>query len=337
MTSWIVIAGGAGFVGSNLTRAYLATGHGVVVVDDASTGRWSNLPEHPLLRRVDHDVRRPCVEPVAAALPGGASVLAVCNLASPASPPAYLARPIDTLQIGSLGTQHLIEVALAHGARFLQASTSEVYGDPSVHPQPEAYWGNVNPIGPRSVYDEAKRYGEALCCAYERHEGLELRLVRIFNTYGPRMQADDGRVVTNFVNQALRGEPLTVYGEGTQTRSFCFVDDLVRGLMALVASEVRGPVNLGNPGEFTMLELAQLVQELTESLSPILHEDLPVDDPRQRRPDITRASELLGWSPDVELREGLRRTIDWFRSSAPARGAGLAAAPTELPLVTSPR
>ena len=241
--SWVVVAGGAGFLGCHLTRAIVATGRGVVCIDDVSTGRWENLdglsPERVI--RIEHDVRQPGVGPVRAAMASavasamtsagtgsggtgsGGVVSAVCNLASPASPPAYLARPIDTLEIGSLGTQNLIELALAHDARFLQASTSEIYGDPLVHPQTEEYWGNVNSIGPRSVYDEAKRYGEAICSAYERARSLDLRMVRIFNTYGPRMQADDGRVVTNFINQALRNQPITIFGQGTQTRSFCFV------------------------------------------------------------------------------------------------------------------
>jgi dTDP-glucose 4,6-dehydratase len=240
------------------------------------------------------------------------SVNAVCNFASPASPPAYLARPIETLEIGSIGTQNLIKVALHFGARFLQASTSEIYGDPTVHPQPEGYWGNVNSIGPRAVYDEAKRYGEAICTAYERTHGLELRLLRIFNTYGPRMQADDGRVVTNFINQALRGESITVYGDGNQTRSFCYVDDLVRGIEALLWSDHKGPMNLGNPGEFTMRKLADIVLSCTGSKSRIDFRDLPEDDPKQRQPDISLARSVLGWEPKVFLEEGIARTVKWF-------------------------
>jgi dTDP-glucose 4,6-dehydratase len=237
-------------------------------------------------------------------------------MASPASPPEYLRRPIDTLDVGSTGTRRLLDLADRFGARFFLASTSEVYGDPLVHPQPESYWGNVNPVGPRSVYDEAKRFAEALTMAYHRTYDLDVRIVRIFNTYGPRMQPDDGRVVTNFVNQALRGEPITIYGDGTQTRSFCYVDDEVRGLLDLIEGPVVGPVNIGNPVEFTMLELAQLVIELTGSHSTVEHLPLPADDPKLRRPDISLARELLGWEPTVPLREGLARTIEWFEQTA---------------------
>jgi dTDP-glucose 4,6-dehydratase len=311
---WVVIAGGAGFLGSNLTRGFLESGRNVICIDDVSTGRWENLDGLPSDRvlRIEHDVRVPCVEPIRRVLPQGGVLSAVCNFASPASPPAYLLRPIDTLEIGSIGTQNLIELALAHKARFLQASTSEIYGDPLEHPQTEQYWGNVNSIGPRSCYDEAKRYGEAICAAYERSRGLDLRLVRIFNTYGPRMQADDGRVVTNFINQALAGQPITLYGTGNQTRSFCYVDDLIAGLVLLLDSNVRGPVNLGNPSEFTMIELAQKVKNQTGSVSPTVFCDLPVDDPTQRKPDTSRATELLGWTPKTNLDEGLEQTIRWF-------------------------
>ena len=294
--SWVVLAGGAGFIGCHLTRAFLNSGRGVICVDDVSSGRWSNLdgldPERVV--RVEHDVRQGCIGAVRDVLPSSAVVSAVCNFASPASPPAYLARPVETLEIGSIGTKNLIDLAVVHGARFLQASTSEVYGDPAEHPQRETYWGNVNPIGPRACYDEAKRFGEALCTSHERTCGLDLRLVRIFNTYGPRMQANDGRVVTNFVGQALAGVPLTVFGDGIQTRSLCFVDDLVRGLILLLDSEVRGPLNLGSPVEVSMLELAQMVIALTNSTSSITFSDLPVDDPLQRQPDISRATSLLG-------------------------------------------
>jgi dTDP-glucose 4,6-dehydratase len=303
----VLLAGGAGFLGSNLTRSLLSLGQRVICVDDFSTGRSENIRE--LTGRddfmfIEHDV----CEPLTIEQP----LVAVCNFASPASPPEYLRRPIDTLRVGSIGTERLIELALAKGARFLMASTSEIYGDPTVHPQPETYWGNVNPIGPRSVYDEAKRYAEALCCAYERAHGLDLRLLRIFNTYGPLMRADDGRVVTNFVNSALRGEPLTIYGDGQQTRSFCYVDDLVDGIVALLDSDHRGPMNLGNPDEFTMAELADLVIELTGSASTIERHPLPEDDPKQRQPDITLARSVLGWAPKVKLREGLSRTIEYF-------------------------
>lgn len=322
--SWIVVAGGAGFLGSNFTSLILEAGCNVLCIDDVSTGRWENLddirdrfPERVIT--IEHDIRKPVTGVASEALHGrgmSTGIAAVCNLASPASPPAYLARPIDTLEIGSLGTQNLLDLAVAHNARFLQASTSEIYGDPLVHPQPESYWGNVNSIGPRSVYDEAKRYGEALCYAYTRARGLDLRLARIFNTYGPKMQADDGRVVTNFINQALANEPLTVYGLGDQTRSFCYVDDLVRGFWRLLHSEYRDPVNLGNPGEFTMLELASLVLELTGATSEIEFGDLPIDDPRQRRPDIAVAQSVLGWEPTISLRTGLQHTIEWFQSAA---------------------
>jgi dTDP-glucose 4,6-dehydratase len=315
--SWILVAGGAGFLGSNFTRLLLDEGCNVVCVDDVSTGRWENLADlGPMygdrLLEIEHDIRLP-LGPVAERL-GTTAITAVCNLASPASPPAYLARPIDTLEIGSVGTQNLLDFAVSHGSRFLQASTSEIYGDPLEHPQSESYWGNVNPTGPRSVYDEAKRFGEALCFAYERARGLDLRLMRIFNTYGPRMQVDDGRVVTNFINQALSGEPLTIYGSGDQTRSFCYVDDLVRGFWALLRSDYRGPVNLGNPNEFTMGELASLVLQLTGSTSEIRYTELPEDDPKQRQPNIGIAKSVLGWQPTVELRAGLARTIDWFTS-----------------------
>ena len=321
--SWVVLAGGAGFLGSHLTRGLLNSNRNVICVDDASTGRWENLDGLPLDRviRVPHDVRVPCIERVKEVLPPGGKVSAVCNFASPASPPAYLLRPIDTLEIGSIGTKNLIELALAHSARFLHASTSEVYGDPLEHPQTERYWGNVNPIGPRSCYDEAKRFGEALCSAYERSRGLDLRLVRIFNTYGPRMQADDGRVVTNFISQALSGKPMTLYGSGKQTRSFCFVDDLIRGLILLLDSDVKGPMNLGNPCEFNMIRLAQIILDQTNSKSSMVVSDLPVDDPTQRQPDISRALELLGWSPVVDLDEGIQRTIAWFSDNYSDRAA----------------
>jgi dTDP-glucose 4,6-dehydratase len=284
----------------------------VVCVDDFSTGRAGNV-EHLVADErfvvVEHDV----VAADTVARFAGDRFDVVMHLASPASPPEYLRRPIDTLDVGSVGTRHLLELAEVHGARFFLASTSEVYGDPLVHPQPEGYWGNVNPVGERSVYDEAKRFAEALTMAFHRSRGLDVRIVRIFNTYGPRMQADDGRVVTNFVNQALRGEPITVYGDGTQTRSFCYVTDEVAGLLALLDGEVTGPVNIGNPNEFTMLELAELVVELTGSDSVIEFHELPSDDPKLRQPDITVARTELGWEPTVQLRDGLRHTITWFR------------------------
>jgi len=304
----VVVTGGAGFLGSNLCDALLARGDEVVVLDDLSTGSTANI-EHLFgnpgftfdKTNVSHYVW----------VPG--PVDAVMHFASPASPKDYLEMPIQTLKVGSLGTLNTLGLAKAKGARYFLASTSEVYGDPLVHPQPESYWGHVNPIGPRGVYDEAKRFAEAMTMAYHRTHGVDTRIVRFFNTYGPRMRPRDGRVVSNFIVQALRGEELTVYGEGTQTRSFGYVDDTVAGVLALLDSSVNEPVNIGNPGEFTMLELAELVLELTGSESKITYLPLPQDDPMQRRPDITRAREKLGWEPRVPLRDGLVPTIEWFR------------------------
>ena len=316
MTSCVLVAGGAGFLGSHVCDALIERGDRVVCVDDFSTGRASNVDHlvgHERFSLIEHDVVCEGLDEKVTSSVGEAGLDVVMHLASPASPPEYLRRPIDTLDVGSVGTRRLLELARGHGARFFLASTSEVYGDPLVHPQPEGYWGNVNPVGERSVYDEAKRFAEALTMAYHRTFGLDVRIVRIFNTYGPRMQADDGRVVTNFVNQALRGEPITIYGDGTQTRSFCFVDDEVRGLLALLDGSVVGPVNIGNPNEFTMLELAEIVVELTGSSSEIEFHELPSDDPKLRQPDITVARSELGWEPTVQLRDGLQRTIAWFR------------------------
>jgi nucleoside-diphosphate-sugar epimerase len=310
----VLVAGGAGFIGSHLCDRLLERGDHVVCVDDLSTGRTVNvehLAGHDRFRFVHADVTAPGLAALVATHVAD-GFTAVMNLASPASPPAYLARPIETLTVGSTGTQQLLELARTHRARFFLASTSEVYGDPLVHPQVEDYWGNVNPIGERSVYDEAKRYAEAITMAYHRAHGVDVRIVRIFNTYGPRMQIDDGRVVTNFVAQALRGEPLTIYGDGSQTRSFCYVDDEVAGLLALLDGDLTGPVNIGNPVEWTMMELAELVLELTGSPASIDFRPLPADDPKLRRPDITLARERLGWEPQVALREGLERTIPWF-------------------------
>jgi dTDP-glucose 4,6-dehydratase len=239
---------------------------------------------------------------------------AVFHMASPASPIDYLKLPIQTLKVGSLGTHNSLGLAKAKGARFFLASTSEVYGDPQLHPQPETYWGHVNPVGPRGVYDEAKRFAEAMTMAYHRYHDLDTRIIRIFNTYGPRMRKQDGRVVSNFIIQALEGTPLTVYGSGEQTRSFCFVDDMIEGMMLLFQQGGADPVNVGNPQEFTVLELARIVRRLTGSKSEIVHEDLPTDDPKQRRPDISQARRLLGWDPRVQLEDGLRRTIDYFRT-----------------------
>ena len=313
----ILVAGGAGFLGSHLCGLLLDRGDVVVCVDNYATGSPDNtahLRSRAGFTVVEHDVTAPLrTNDQLRVLHAAGALSAICNMASPASPPTYQRLAIETLMVGSVGMKNLLDLAVASGARLLQASTSEVYGDPDVHPQPESYWGRVNPIGERSMYDESKRFAEALCATYERSHSVSVRLARIFNTYGPRLSPDDGRVVTNFIGQALRGEPITVYGDGTQTRSFCFVDDEVRGLVALLDSEVTGPVNIGNPGEFTMLELADLVIELTGSSSKVVHRRLPGDDPKQRRPDITRASELLGWEPTIALREGLIRTIAWFR------------------------
>jgi dTDP-glucose 4,6-dehydratase len=316
-----VVAGGAGFLGSHLCDLLIEHGDHVLCVDDCSTGTTDNIAHlvgHDRFRFVEHDVVRPGLDDIVRSAWGPEPATRVLHLASPASPPEYLRRPIDTLNVGSTGTRRLLDLAHSHRARFFLASTSEVYGDPLVHPQPETYWGNVNPIGERSVYDEAKRFAEALTMAYHRHHGLDVRIVRIFNTYGPRMQADDGRVVTNFVNQALRGDPLTVFGDGSQTRSFCYVDDEARGLMAVLEGPLTGPVNVGNPDEFTMVEFAELVLELTGSTSNIEHRSLPSDDPKLRQPDIAVARELLGWEPSIPLREGLERTIAWFRERQPA-------------------
>ncbi len=302
------MSGGAGFLGSHLCRALVARGDEVVCVDNLVTGVEQNVTEltaGPRFTLVVRDVTEHLVVP--------GEVDAVMHLASPASPKDFVQIPIKILKVGSLGTHNLLGLAKAKGARFFLASTSEVYGDPLVHPQVETYWGNVNPIGPRGVYDEAKRFAEALTMAYHRQHGLDVRIVRIFNTYGERMRPDDGRVVSNFIVQALEGKPITIYGDGAQTRSFCYVDDEVRGFLALLDSDHVGPVNIGNPDEFSVNELAELVVELTGAASPVFHEPLPVDDPARRRPDITLAREVLGWSPTVGLRDGLARTIEWFR------------------------
>ncbi|MCZ6478318.1 MAG: SDR family oxidoreductase [Gemmatimonadetes bacterium] len=303
----ILITGAAGFLGSHLCDRFRREGHSVVAIDNYITGTPENLA-HLLgdgFELVQHDVTEYVHVP--GVLDG------ILHFASPASPTDYLELPIQTLKVGSLGTHKALGLAKAKEARFLLASTSEVYGDPLVHPQPESYWGNVNPIGPRGVYDEAKRFAEALTMAYRRAHGVDTRIVRIFNTYGPRMRPGDGRVVSNFIVQALRGEPLTVYGDGGQTRSFCYVSDEVEGIYRLFMSDVTEPVNIGNPDEFRVSELADLVLELTGSPSKIRHLPLPEDDPKVRQPDITRARELLGWEPQVPLREGLAQTIEYFR------------------------
>ena len=305
--SRIVVAGGAGFLGSHLCDYFVGRGDSVVCVDDLSTGSKENvahLLDSPSFSLVVTDVSENV------GLGSNLKVDAVCNLASPASPPAYLERPLETLAVGSEGTRRLLELALVHEARFLMASTSEVYGDPLVHPQCESYRGNVDPTGPRSVYDEAKRFAESMTMAMHRFRGVDEAIARIFNTYGPRLAPGDGRVVSNFISQALRGEPLTVYGDGSQTRSLCYVDDEVAGLVALLDSSLTGPVNIGSPDERTVLELAQIVLELSGSNSPIMFDPLPTDDPTRRCPDITLAKSLLGWCPTIELREGIMRTME---------------------------
>ncbi len=304
----VVVTGGAGFLGSHLCRELLARGDEVVAVDNLITGRRENLADlfgKPGFMFQLHDVSN------YVHVPG--PVDAVLHFASPASPIDYLEHPIPTLKVGSLGTHNTLGLALHKGARYLLASTSEVYGDPLVHPQPEDYWGNVNPIGPRGVYDEAKRFAEAMATAYQRYHGLDVRIVRIFNTYGPHQRRRDGRAVSNFLTQALDGKPLTIYGDGSQTRSFCYVDDEVRGILALLDSDHVGPMNIGNPDEYTILQLAETVLEVTGSSSSLVIEPLPVDDPRVRRPDISLARRVLGWEPEVPLREGLARTAEWFR------------------------
>jgi dTDP-glucose 4,6-dehydratase len=304
----IVVTGGAGFLGSHLCDALLARGDEVVCVDNLITGRKENVAHLAGEERFSfllHDVID--------SLPVDGDVDAILHLASPASPPEYLALPIETLMVGSVGTKNALDLALRTGARILVASTSEIYGDPVEHPQNESYWGNVNSVGPRSVYDEAKRFAEAITMAYHRTHGVDTAIVRIFNTYGERMRPDDGRVVSNFIVQALAGRPLTVYGDGMQTRSFCYVEDEVRGLLALLDSREHDPVNIGNPVEFTMLELADIVLQVTGGESRLVYEPLPEDDPTQRQPDITRARELLGWEPKIDLRTGVARTTAWFR------------------------
>lgn len=306
--SRVVVTGGAGFLGSHLCESLLGRGDQVVCVDNLVTGSLDNiapLTGVPGFEFIQQDICDPLDVP--------GPVHAVLNFASPASPRDYLELPIETLLVGSQGTHHALDLARRHDARFLTASTSEVYGDPLVHPQQESYWGHVNPIGPRSVYDEAKRFGEALTMAYHRTYSVDTRLLRIFNTYGPRMRPRDGRVVSNFIVQALRNEPITIYGDGRQTRSFCYVDDEVRGILALLDAEgIHDPVNVGNPNEFTMLELADVVLDVTGSRSELVFEPLPQDDPAQRRPDITRARALLGWEPTVLLPEGVARTAEYF-------------------------
>lgn len=304
----VVVTGAAGFLGSHLTDRFIADGHEVMGLDNFVTGSRANLQHleaNPKFCLVVHDV--------STYIKVDGPVDAVLHFASPASPIDYLELPIQTLKVGSLGTHNSLGLAKAKGARFFLASTSEVYGDPQVHPQPESYWGHVNPIGPRGVYDEAKRFAEAMTMAYHRYHGLDTRIVRIFNTYGPRMRAHDGRVVSNFIVQALRGEPITIYGDGAQTRSFCYVDDEIEGIVRLFERGDAEPTNVGNPHEFTVAELAAKVLQLTGSKSKLVHEPLPTDDPKVRQPDIGKAKKQLGWEPRVTLEDGLQRTIEYFR------------------------
>jgi dTDP-glucose 4,6-dehydratase len=299
-----LVTGGAGFLGSHLCEALLAKGHRVICLDNLETGSLANV-EH---LRSDAFAFLPQDLTAHAEIPEPLDF--VYHLASPASPIDYLRLPLQTLKVGSYGTHNALGLAKVHRARFLLASTSEVYGDPQVHPQPETYWGHVNPIGPRGVYDEAKRYAEALTMAYHRQQGVDTGIVRTFNTYGVRMRPHDGRAIPTFLRQALQDKPLTVFGDGSQTRSFCYVDDQIRGYVAMANSHVHEPVNIGNPDEFTLLELAEAVIEVTESRSEIVFEALPTDDPQVRQPDITRAKDLLGWKPEVDLKDGLRMTVE---------------------------
>ena len=302
-----IVTGGAGFLGSHLCDLLLENGHEVICIDNLITGSTKNI-EHiksDKFTYLNHDVTEPIYF--------GDKIDYIFHLASPASPIDYLELPIQTLKVGALGTYNMLGLAKEQGARFLLVSTSETYGDPLVNPQPESYWGNVNPIGPRGVYDEAKRYAEAITMAYHRYHNVETRIVRIFNTYGPRMRAGDGRVVPNFINQALKGEDITVYGDGSQTRSFCYVSDLLDGIYRLMMSDFVEPVNVGNPDEMSALEFAEMIIKTIGSDSKVVFEELPVDDPKVRRPDISRAKDVLGWEPKVGLGEGLKRTVEYFK------------------------
>ena len=304
-----VITGGAGFIGSHLCERFVDDGHDVLCVDSLLTGSRRNiahLVDHPRFQFIEHNVSEP--------IEIDGAVDNVLHFASPASPVDYLAHPIPTLKVGSLGTHNALGLAKAKDARFLLASTSEIYGDPEVHPQREDYWGNVNPIGPRGCYDEAKRFAEAITMAYHRYHGVKTHIVRIFNTYGPRMRLNDGRVLPNFMRQVLRGEPLTIFGRGEQTRSFCYVSDLVEGIVRLLNIDFAEPVNLGNPAEITVMQLAEEILSLVEGTqSKIVYEDLPQDDPKRRKPDISRAQSLLSWQPAIERSEGLKRSLEYFR------------------------
>ena len=304
----VLISGAAGFLGSHLTDSLLAEGHSVVGVDNLCTGSMANiehLASESRFELIEHDICVPFD-------PGRVDY--VFNFASPASPPGYLKLGIETLMVGSVGTRQMLEIAERYGAKFLQASTSECYGDPEVHPQTEDYWGNVNPVGPRSVYDEAKRFSESLVMAYHRYRQVDTRIVRIFNTYGPRLHESDGRVISNFVTQALRGEDLTIYGDGSQTRSFCYVSDEIEGIIGLSRTDEHRPVNIGNPSELTILGCAEAVLRVTGAASKVVFRPLPQDDPLQRRPDISRAQRLFGWVPKIDLETGLRMSLDYFKA-----------------------
>ncbi len=305
----ILITGGAGFIGSHLCERFLREGHSVTAIDNLLTGRLSNIDplfKNPHFTFIKQDVTN------FIHVPG--KVDAILHFASPASPVDYAKYPIPTLKVGALGTHKALGLAKEKGAIFMLASTSEVYGDPDVSPQPESYWGRVNPIGPRGVYDEAKRFAEAMTMAYHRYHGLEVRIVRIFNTFGERMRTEDGRAVPNFIMQSLKGKPITIYGDGSQTRSLCYVSDLVDGLVRLLKSKINSPVNIGNPHEMTIKEIAETIKRLTGSRSKIVYKPLPIDDPKQRRPDITLAQKKLGWNPQVSAEDGLRRTIAYFKT-----------------------
>ena len=312
----VLVTGGAGFLGSHLGDALLAEGHSVVCADNLLTGRMENIAH------LRHELRFEFREQDVCLPFDFGKVDYVFHFASPASPVDYLEHAIETLQVGSLGTMSCLELAKKYGAKFFLASTSECYGDPLEHPQKETYWGHVNPIGPRSVYDESKRFAEAVTMAYYRYHKVDTHIVRIFNTYGPRLQLNDGRVISNFMKQALLGEDLTVYGDGSQTRSFCYVSDEVAGILALAKSDEHEPTNIGNPGEFTILECAKVVLEVTGSRSKIRFEPLPQDDPKQRRPDISKAKRLLGWEPKIDLRTGLQMSLDYFRAAVAIKVPG---------------
>ena len=307
----ILLTGGAGFIGSHLCDLLIKNSHSIICMDNLITGKKENIQhllDNPDFKFIEHDVTK--------YIDVKEHIDYVLHFASPASPVDYLKYPIKTLKVGSLGTHNALGVAKKHGAKFLLASTSEVYGDPLVNPQPETYWGNVNPIGPRGVYDESKRFAEAITLAYHRSHAIDTKIVRIFNTYGPQMREQDGRAIPNFIDQALKNEPITVYGDGSQTRSFCYVTDLIAGIYKLMQSDLNEPVNIGNPNEMTLLDLARKVIELTGSKSPIEYKPLPEDDPKVRRPDITKAKKELAWQPMVSLNDGLKTTINWFEAQS---------------------